>query len=61
MTSSAQTAEAIYKLLKISGAIESLNLSNSGVFRYLTEDFYTALGENKTLNYLNMDHNSYVT
>jgi len=60
-SSTAQTAEAIYKLLKISGAIESLNLAHSGVFRYLTEDFYTALGENKTLQYLNMDNSNYVS
>jgi len=60
-TSSAQTAEALYKLLKISGAIESLNLAHSGVFRYLTEDFYIALGENKTLNFINMDNSSTVS
>jgi len=39
-------AEAIYKLLKISGAIEVLLLKNTGVMKYLTEDFYKALGEN---------------
>lgn len=61
ITSSSQTAEAIYKLLKISGAIESLNLSNSGVFRYFTEDFYVALGENKTIQFVNMDNNSHIS
>lgn len=44
--------------MKISGAIETLNLSNSGVFKHFTEDFYIALGENKTLSYLNMDNTS---
>lgn len=46
--------------MKISGAIETLNLAQSGVFRHLTEDFYIALGENKTLSYLNMDNNGVV-
>ena len=57
-TGNAAMAEAIYKLIKISGAIETLILKNTGVQRYLTEDFYKALGENKTLSYLNLDHNT---
>lgn len=51
----AAVAEAIYKLIKISGAIESLNLKNSGVAKFFKLDFYKALGENKTLQYLNID------
>jgi len=51
----AEVAEALYKLIKISGAIEILILKNTGVNRYLTEDFYKAIGENKTLQYLNLD------
>lgn len=51
----ATVAEAIYKLLKISGAIETLNLRNTGVQSHLAQDFYLALGENKTLKYLNLD------
>ena len=51
-------AEAIYKLIKISGAIETLIFKNTGVQRYLTEDFYKALGENKTLTYINLDNSS---
>ena len=43
------------KLIKISGAIETLNLRNTKVESYLTEDFFKALGENKTLKYLNLD------
>ena len=54
----AQMAEAIYKLIKISGAIETLIFKNTGVQRYLTEDFYKALGENKTLTYINLDNNT---
>ena len=53
--SNADMAEAVMKLIKISGAIETLNLRNTKVESYLTEDFFKALGENKTLKYLNMD------
>ena len=51
----ANVAESLYKLLKISGAIETLNLKNSGVQSHLAQEFYIALGENKTLKYLNLD------
>lgn len=51
----ADTAEALYKLIKISGAIETLILEKSSVINGLTLDFYKALGENKTLKYLNID------
>lgn len=54
-SANSEVAEALYKLIKISGAIEILILKNTGVNRYLTEDFYKALGENKTLQYLNLD------
>jgi hypothetical protein len=49
------TGEALYKLLKISGAIETLLMQNTGVSFHLTEDFFKALGENKTIVYLNLD------
>ena len=52
----AETAEAIYKLIKISGAVQTLILRNSQVVSQLTEDFYKALGENKTLEYINLDY-----
>jgi len=52
----AETAEAIYKLIKISGAVQTLILRNSSVVIQLTEDFYKALGENKTLEYINLDY-----
>ena len=48
-------AEALYKLIKISGAIEVLNLANSDVAQFFKIDFYKALGENKTLQYLNIN------
>ena len=51
----ANVAEALYKLVKISGAIETLNLSRTGVQAHLAQEFYVALGENKTLKYLNLD------
>lgn len=50
----ATTAESIFKLISISGAIEYLNISYTGLRRYLTSDFYKALGESKTLKYLNI-------
>jgi hypothetical protein len=54
-TVSRDTAEALYKLLKISGAIETLIMRQTGVSTHLSEDFFKALGENKTLAYLNLD------
>lgn len=42
-------------MIKISGAVQTLILQNSSVIPQLTEDFYIALGENKTLEYLNLD------
>lgn len=53
-TVSKDTGEALFKLLKISGAIESLNIHGTGIVNFLTEEFYKALGENKTLVYLNL-------
>jgi hypothetical protein len=43
------TAEALYKLIKISGSLETLNMSNTQVGMHLQETFFIALGENKTL------------
>ena len=60
-SSNADVAEACMKLIKISGAIEVLNLRNTKVEAHLTEDFFRALGENKTLKYLNMDTTTAVT
>ena len=57
----ATVAEALYKLLKISGAVETLNLKNTGVQAHLAQEFYLALGENKTLKYLNLDSASAVS
>jgi len=50
-----ETAEAIYKLVNISGSIEYLNLQNCPIVAVLTEDFYKAVGMSKTLTYLNMN------
>jgi hypothetical protein len=55
---SQETAEAIFKLVKISGSLETLILRNTYINGYLKEEFYNALGENKTLNYLNLDSNT---
>ena len=53
--SNANVCEALYKLLKISGSMEHLILNNWGNFTSLTQDFFTALGENKTLISLQID------
>ncbi len=58
---SADTAEAIYKLVKISGSLETLILENTNINNQLKEEFYIALGENKTLNYLNLDNTNYMS
>ena len=51
----ADAAEAVYKLIKISGSLETLILANTNINAYLKEDFFIALGENKTLSFLNLD------
>lgn len=56
--SNAEAAEAIYKLIKISGSLETLILTNTNINNQLKEEFFIALGENKTLHYLNLDNNS---
>ena len=48
------TAEALYKLLNISGSIETLNLDNADIIPSFTQDFWKAVGQNKTLRYLNL-------
>lgn len=48
------TAEALFKLLNISGSIETLNLYKSDVSLKLTEDFYKSVGQSKSLKYLNL-------
>ena len=50
------TAEALYKLVKISGSLETLILRNTNINNFLKEEFFIALGENKTLNFLNIDN-----
>ena len=54
-SNNAQTAESIYKLLKISGSIQNLLLGRTNIMMTLTEDFMKAMGESKTLEYLNLD------
>jgi hypothetical protein len=56
-TVSKDTAEALYKLLKISGAIEILIVRETNISAFLYEDFFKGLGENKTLTYLSLDEN----
>lgn len=51
----ANTCEALYKLLKISGSLEHLILNNTGAAQSMPQDFYIALGENKTIKSLHMD------
>ncbi len=59
LLNSADTAEAIYKLVKISGSLETLILHNTQINNQLKEEFFIALGENKTLTHLNLNNISY--
>lgn len=49
-----ETAEALFKLVSISGSIESLNLNCAHINATLREEFWKAVGQSKTLNYLNI-------
>lgn len=59
LLNSADTAEAIYKLVKISGSLETLILNNTQINNHLKEEFFIALGENKTLTHLNLNNTTY--
>jgi len=49
--------ESLYKLLRISGSLEILNINNCGNLNsYLTEQFFIALGESRTLKKLNLSY-----
>jgi len=61
MLHSSDTAEAIYKLVKISGSLETLILHNTQINNMLKEEFFIALGENKTLPHLNLNSTTYTT
>ena len=54
-SNSAVCAESLYKLIKISGSIKNLLLAKTNIALKLTADFFMALGENKTLEYINID------
>ena len=51
----AAVVEAFYKLLKISGSIQTLLMGGSRIAAHLTKDFCIALGESKTIEHLNID------
>ncbi len=59
MGNNAECCEGVYKLIKISGSLEYLNISLSGIYDGLSRDFFTALGENKTLKALLLDSASW--
>lgn len=54
----ADMAESLLKLIKISGAIETINMSMMNICSLLPEQFFVAVGESKTLKYLNLDSNT---
>jgi len=54
-SASPETAEALFKLLKISGSIETLLLGDTDIAKKLSQQFYVSLGECKTLNTLVLD------
>lgn len=53
--SEADVAESLGKMLRITGSLEELNISNLNIIAYLKDDFFIALGENKTLKTLRAD------
>jgi len=54
-TSPTNLIEALYKLLTISGSLEVLNLYRTGTLNtHLSEQFFIALGESRTLKRLNI-------
>eukprot|EP00824_Muranothrix_gubernata_P024053 TRINITY_DN67_c0_g1_i1.p1 TRINITY_DN67_c0_g1~~TRINITY_DN67_c0_g1_i1.p1 ORF type:complete len:995 (-),score=204.69 TRINITY_DN67_c0_g1_i1:1224-3914(-) len=50
-----ESEEAIFKLLTISGSLETLLMKNTNINNYFRLEFYKALGENKTLKCLIID------
>lgn len=56
----ADMAESLLKLIKISGAIETINMSMMNICSLLPEQFFVAVGESKTLKYLNLDSSTKV-
>ena len=42
-------------MVKISGSLETLIMKNTDINNQLKDEFFVALGENKTLHYLNLD------
>ena len=56
-SNTADTAESLYKLIKISGSIQNLLLGQVNICLKLKQEFFQALGENKTLEYIDFDMN----
>jgi len=55
----AECCEGVYKLIKISGSLEYLNINFTGIYDGLSWDFFTALGENKSIKAILTDSNSW--
>ena len=53
-----ETVEALYKLVKISGSLETLVLNRTNIVPHLSRDFWKAMGENPTLRHLYLDMES---
>mmetsp|Transcript_9279 Transcript_9279/g.14046 ORF Transcript_9279/g.14046 Transcript_9279/m.14046 type:complete len:160 (-) Transcript_9279:96-575(-) len=51
----ADTVEALHKMLKISGSIETMLLGHTGMATNLSTEFFRAIGESKSLVTLNLD------
>lgn len=54
LNTNSETVESLTKLLNISGSIEHLNLSQSACLNQLNNDFFKAVGQNKTIKTLNL-------
>lgn len=57
-SATAETVESLFKLLNISGSIETLIMNKNDVNNKLNVEFWKAIGENKTLQHLDISINS---
>ena len=50
-----QIIEALFKLLKISGSIDTILFGDTKIFNSLSEDFCKSIGDSMTIKHLNFD------
>ena len=54
LAGNSETREATFKLLKISGSIQTLLIGGTNFFNQIDTEFGHALGDNKTLEYIDI-------